>query len=157
MRQPPVGQELIEHADIIAGLELARGDERLAGDLVERIIGLGEPIGRIDIDQDQAGFGGGELGDHPFGIIGRPDAAPFAGFEPQRQKAGGEVIDLPLQLGIGPAHLLMAHDERVAVRPAPGRHVEEGAHGLADQRGVADPVHIALCQPGHRSSHKVTK
>ena len=44
--------------------------KRLAADLDERIVEFGESIGRIDVDQDQSGLGGGELRDHPFGIVG---------------------------------------------------------------------------------------
>ena len=69
-------------------------------------------VGRVDRDQDQAGLGGGELGQHPFGIVGRPDADPIAGLEPERQQAGGTGLDAGMQLGIAQAHALLAHDQR---------------------------------------------
>ena len=86
-------RELAQHADIVAGLERVGGDQRLAADLVERVFELGQPIGRVDVDQDQAGLGGGELGHHPFGVVRRPDADAVARREPERQQAGGERVD----------------------------------------------------------------
>ena len=142
-------RQLAQHAHIIAGLERIRGDQRLAADFVERVVELGEPIGRIDVDQDQSGLGGGELGDRPLGVVRRPDADAVAGVEPKRQQARGKGVDLGFQLAIAPAHALLAHDERVAVRPSGCHLVEMHAEGFADQRRHRNPVGIALRELGH--------
>ena len=80
-----LGRELAQHADIVRRLEPLGKDERFAADFVQRVFELGDPIGRIDIDQDQAGFGGGELGEHPLAVVGRPDADAVAGLEAERE------------------------------------------------------------------------
>ncbi len=147
-----LGRELAQHADIVAGLERIGGDQRLAADLVERVFELGQPVGRVDVDQDQAGLGGGELGDHPFGIVRRPDADAIAGRKPEREQAGGERVDPRLQCGIGPANILVAHDQRVAVAPARRRPVEMHANRVADQRRGRDAVAVALRQFRHDCS-----
>ena len=38
------------------------------------VLGLTQTVGRIDVHLDDAGLGGGELGHHPFGAVGSPDA-----------------------------------------------------------------------------------
>ena len=81
-----LGRQLAQHADIVRGLEALGENQRLAADFVERVFQLGDAIGRIDVDQDQAGLGGGELGQHPFAVVGRPDADAVAGLEPERQQ-----------------------------------------------------------------------
>ena len=72
-------RQLAQHAEIVAGLERVGRDQRLAADLVQRVFQLGEPVGRVDVDQDQPGLRGGELRQHPFGVVRRPDADPVAG------------------------------------------------------------------------------
>ena len=79
-------RQRVDHADVVAGLERGRGDERAAADLVERVFQLGQPIGRVDVDQHEAGLGGGELGDDPLGIVGRPDADAVARLEPSASR-----------------------------------------------------------------------
>ena len=139
--------QLGQHGQIVAGLEAGGGDQGAAADLVQRVFQLVGAVGRVDVDQDQAGLGGGELRHHPLRVVGRPDADPVAGLEAQRQQAGGEGIDLGLQLGPGPAQALLADDQGIALRPARGGAVEMDADGLAEQRDVRGPVHVA--EPGH--------
>ena len=109
------GASCIEHAGVVAGLERGRGHQRPAADLVQRVFQLGQAIGRVDVDQDQAGPGGGELGEHPFGVVGRPDADAVARLEPERQQAGGEGVGPLGEFAPGPADALLAR------RSAPGR------------------------------------
>ena len=66
-------RKLAQHAEIVTGLEPHRRHQRRAFDLVQGIFEFGQAIGRVDIDQHQAGLGRGELGDRPFRTIGRPD------------------------------------------------------------------------------------
>ena len=77
-RAVDLGRKLAQHADIVAALEAGRGDQRPAADLVQRVFELGQAVGGIDVDEDQARLGGGELRDHPFGIVRRPDADALA-------------------------------------------------------------------------------
>ena len=69
---------------VIAGLELRRGHQGDAFRLVEGVFELGQPIGRVDVDENEPGFCSRELRDHPFGGVRRPDADTVAPPEPQR-------------------------------------------------------------------------
>jgi hypothetical protein len=161
-RQPRRGQlarsgirqlrrEVAQHPDVVAGLEAGRGDQRGAAGFVKRVFELGDAIGRVNIDQDQPGLGGGELRDGPFGVVRRPDADPLAWFQAEREEAGGERIDPLFQLAVAPANLLMARDQRVARREAFGDAIEMDADRLADQRRVADAVDITWLRHLHPS------
>ena len=151
-RMAKLGRELAQHADIVRRLELLGENERFAADFVERVFELGNAIGRIDIDQDQAGFGGGELREHPFAGVGRPDADAVAGLEAERQQSGGEPINFPLQLGISQPHFLMTHDECRPRRPSGADGIEELPDRLADQRLIAHPVDVTELERRHRGS-----
>ena len=146
-----LGRQLAQHAEIVAGLEPRRGDQRRAAGLVQRVFEFGQPIGRVDVDEDQPGLGGGELGHDPFGVVRRPDADALAAFEAERDQAGGEGVDPLPQLPPAPADFLMTDDQRVALAKALDGLVEIDADRLADQRRLAGAVDIA--QPGHRHSH----
>ncbi len=148
-------RELAQHADIVRRLETLGENERLAAHLVERVFELGNAIGRIDVHQNEAGLGGGELGEHPFAVVGRPDANALAGIKPERQQPGGEPVHGLLQRTVAHAHLLVAHDQRGPVRPFGARRVEELADRVAEQRLFARPVDVALREPSHRASSAV--
>src|ERR1700722_1436383 len=109
-----LGSQLPQHAYIIRRLETLGEDERLAADLVERVFELGNAVGRVDVDEDEPGFGCGELGEHPLAVVGRPDADTVTGLQAERQKPGREFVDLLAQLAIAELDLLMADDERRA-------------------------------------------
>ena len=118
------GASVVDHADIVAGLERRRGDQRAAADLVQRVFQLRQPVCGVDVHQDQPGLGGGELGHHPFGIVRRPDADALARLQSERDQSGGERIDLLAQLAIAPADALLAGDQRRPVAPARNGSVE---------------------------------
>ena len=148
------GRQFAQHADIIARLERIGGDEGAAADLVERIVELGQAIGGVDVDQNEPGLGGRELGHDPFGVVGRPDADALARPETERDEARGQRIDAALQFAIGPVHVLVPHHHRIALGPALGRRVEETADGRADQRDARGAVDVALTQFRHRRSSR---
>ena len=120
---PPARGQLAQHGEIVAGLEAGGGDQGAAADLVQRVLQLVGAVGRVDVDQDQAGLGGGELRHHPLGVVGRPDADPVAGLEAQRQQAGGEGVDLA-----------PAARRRSSARPARARSARRAA-ASARRRG----------------------
>ena len=140
MRQLVRLHEIVDDLEVVRGLERRRQDQRLALDLVHRVLELGAPVGRVDVDQHQPRLGGGELGQGPFRAVGRPDADPVAALQPQRHQAGREIVDAAAELAPAPAHVLVAHHQRLAVAVGLDRAVEEGADGLADQLLVGDAV-----------------
>ena len=105
-----LGREFAQHADIIAGLEPVGCDKRFAAHFVEGVVKLGETIGGVDVDENSPRFTGRELGDNPFGIVGRPNADAVAGLDPECKEPGGEGIDAGLELAVRPANALVPHD-----------------------------------------------
>ena len=136
-------REFAQHVEIEAGLVRTGEHQRPAADLVERVVEFADPVGRVDVDEDETRLRGGELGEGPLGAVGRPDADAFARPEPERHEARRQRIDARLQLAIGPADVLMADDQRQPLRMGRGRLVEERADGAPDQRRAARPVRIA--------------
>jgi transposase len=84
-----------------------RRDQRAAARLVERIVELVQPVGRVDAHQHQAGPRGGELRQHPFGVVGRPDADAVARLQPQGQETGGQPVDRVAKLSPCQPHLVL--------------------------------------------------
>jgi len=123
--------EIVGDFEVVRGFQRRRQDQRLALDLVHRVLELGAAVGRVDVDQHQPRLGGGELGQGPFRAVGRPDADPIAALQAERQKTGREIVDAAAELAPAPAHVLLAHHQRLAVAPGLDRAVEEGADGLA--------------------------
>ena len=81
-----LGRKFGQQADVVAGLEARRGDEGAAADLVEGELQFDDPVGRVDVDQDDAGLGGAELSCHPLAVVQRPDADAVATPQAQRQQ-----------------------------------------------------------------------
>ena len=66
LRARQLRQQRVQHFHVVGGLERGRGHDRRAADLGKREFELAQAVGRIDGDQDQPRFGGGELGERPF-------------------------------------------------------------------------------------------
>ena len=126
-------RQLFQHGEVIAALELAGADDRLALHLVEGVLQFVGAVGGIDTHHDGTDPGGGELGQAPLVAIGCPYANPVAGFYAQGQQAAGQALDLVLILPVRPAHTLVAHDQRLDLgKPVDGA-VESVAYGLLEQ------------------------
>ena len=142
----PLGRQLAQHAQVVAGLEARHGHQQLAAHLVERVFHLGRAVGRVDVDQHQAHLRGGQLHQHPFGVVVRPDTHAVAGREPHAQQRAGQALRLGLQLGVGIAAALVHADQRLALGLA-GHHVgKEGADGLLDQGNIGGATGVAVHQ-----------
>ena len=142
----PLGRQLAQHAQVVAGLEARHGHQQLAAHLVQRIFHLGRAVGRVDVDQHQAHLRGGQLHQHPFGVVVRPDAHAITRHQPQAQQRTGQAVGFGLQLGIGVAAALVHAHQRLAVGLA-GHHVgKEGADGLLDQGNIGGATGVAFHQ-----------
>ncbi len=137
------GAQLADHRNVVARLEPRCDDERLAADAVDGELELCEPVGGIDVDEHQAGFGCRELRDDPLGAVRSPDAHACAGLEPERQQACGERVNARAELCVAPVHVLVRDDERLAIRETPGARIEAPAHRLSLERLVTQSVDIA--------------
>ena len=87
------------------------------------------PVGRIDGDEDGADLGGGELGNHPLGIVGRPDSHVVALADAQGHESPGHPVAFLPELAPSVAHVPVDVDEGVSVAESPRLPVEEFAHG----------------------------
>ncbi len=145
-------RHVADHADIVAALERRRQDQRLAADLVQRVFKLVGAVCRIDVDQNQPGLGRGELGQHPFGIVLRPDADPVTGLQAQGYQPGRHLVHFVAELAIGPADTLMANDQGVGIGRQCRDTVQMHADRLADQWRRGRTMDIAPLKSGHRIS-----
>uniref|UniRef100_A9U7B9 Predicted protein n=1 Tax=Physcomitrium patens TaxID=3218 RepID=A9U7B9_PHYPA len=144
------------HSAVVAGLELRHGHQGLAADLVERVLHLGGAVGRVDVDQHQADLGRGQLHQHPFGVVVRPDADAVALVQPQAQQRAGQAARLGVQAGIAVAQALVAADQGLAIGLA-GRHVgKEIADGLLDQRHIGAALGMAGSERGVLGGHALS-
>ncbi len=114
-----------QHVDVVARFVARRHYQRLAGDLVERVLELGRAISRVDIDQDRADARGAELHVEPLGAIGCPDADPIAAADPERQKTGGDRIGALAQLIPGQPGVVRREDRSGAAAVARAGAVEK--------------------------------
>ena len=144
-----LGRQGAQAGEIVVALEAGAEDQRFAADLGEGVFGLVTAVGGIDVDEDQAGLRGGELGEDPLAVVGRPHADALARLETKRQQTGGEIVDAAVEFRVGPAHALMTRHQRRPVRPLSRHALEQGADGFADQRRAARAVNIALRQSRH--------
>ncbi len=136
----------IDHGDVVAGLEPIGGHHGLHPHLVQGELELGGPVGRVDGGQDQTEPRGRELGQGPFGAIGRPDPDAVSAFEAQGQKTRRHGVRLQGELAPAPPDALGDRHHRVGVTPARGRQIEGPADRKVEQRWL----HVAFdpAQPG---------
>ena len=128
--------EIVEHFEVVAGLETRREHERLAADLVECVLELAAAVGGIDVDQDQPGLRASELRQYPFGAVRRPDADALARGEAESTQARREAIDALAQFAPGPADILVPCDQRIALAVLFNGPVEVRADRIAEQRDI---------------------
>ena len=119
-----LGRELLDHLDVVGGLECGLENQRAASDLLQGIFELVESVGGVDVDEYQARLGRGELRHYPLGAVRRPDPDPISRLEPQCDQPGGEPVDVGLQLAVAPAYALMRNDECVRVGVKFGNSIE---------------------------------
>ncbi len=110
---------------------------------------LVDPVGRVDVDQDEPGERRAELGEHPFAAIGRPDSDAVALFQAERLKPDREVLRAPEKLGVGPAHILVAGHEGEPVRTLGDDAAQQRPDSLAEEGRRTDAVDIGLREFGH--------
>ncbi len=107
------------------------------------------PVGGIDVDENEPGERGAELRQHPFADIGRPDADPIALFEAELAQAHGQVFGPAQEVGVAPAHVLVAGDLREALRPFGRDAAQKLTDRLADQRRRRHAVDVGLGEQRH--------
>ena len=124
-----VRPHLLDHRGVVGGLEAGRGDEHRDPGLVEHELQLVGAVGRVDVDQDRADLGRGELHQRPLGHVRRPDARPGRPC-PARPRAGRapRVVDVVAQLA------RRSSGGRSAPRPGPRRRAARRRCGRGCRR-----------------------
>ena len=141
-RCPHLGREILDHAHVVAGLERLRRHQGFHAHLVERVGDLRATVGRVDGHQDQAGTGSGELGQCPFGAVGRPDADPVARRQTQRQQPGGQSVGAVAQFAERPVDALRRRNQRRLLAPLRHGQVQRLAQRLFHQRRPVRPTQV---------------
>ena len=107
--------EVLEHIQVSAGLEALCRDYCPTLHLVQGVFEFVQTVGRVDANHQGADAGGRVLHHCPLIAVGSPDTDAVTRLYAQRQQAGGEPIDFLLELGIGPAHVLVPYDQRFII------------------------------------------
>ena len=132
------GRTCVDHRRVVGGLEAGRRDQHRDAGLVEHELQLVRAVRRVDVDQDDADLGRGELHQRPLGHVRRPDADPVALAQPGREQAAGHRLDVLAQLGVGPAPPGLHLDQGLGVGLRGDRPVQVVADGVAEQRHVGE-------------------
>ena len=139
---------LVEHRDVVAGLErLGQEDPGDAG-LLEDELQLVGAVARVDVDQDRPDLRGRVLHHRPLGAVRRPDADPIALRDPRGQQRTRQPAHLGAELRIRPTDPLRDVDQRLAVTERGDGRVEVVGNGLLEQgdvgltRGVRQRCHV---------------
>ncbi len=125
---------VVDHRDVVRGLEGGRGDQHPAAGLAQHELELGRPVGRVDVDEDDPGLGRRVLDERPFGAVRAPDADAVAGLDPGGDEGARRAVDGLAELRVGVAQVLVDRDERLAVAEARDRAVEVVPDRVAQQR-----------------------
>ena len=133
---------IVEDGAIVgAGVALAEEEGADAG-LLEDVAELVRAVGGVDVDQDDAGAGGGVLHEDPLDAVAGPDAGAVAGRESEAGESAGDAGGFAIEFTPGEADVLMADDEGFAVRET-GGGVREGLRDGLFQEGRCGPAGIA--------------
>jgi len=138
-----LGGEFAQHSEVVAGFERCRGDQRNTASFVQRVFELSQTVGGVDVDEDQSGLSGGELSDHPLGVVRRPHADTVTASESEGQQAGGKGVDPILQLMVFPADMLVPDDQCIPLAKALDDLIEMDTDRIAYKRSLAGTVDIA--------------
>ena len=129
-----LGSKLAQGIDVVAVAEGVLHHKSLAAGLLEDKSQFVGAEAEIEVDEHDAGLGGGELHQHPLRDVGGPDADTVAAGKSQGHQAAGGALHLGVQLAPGKAQSFLAEDER-GRRGIAGRHlVQHLADAEIEQR-----------------------
>ena len=137
-RRRQLRYHLVDHAHVVGGAacqgrdaEPADQDEGSNLRLLQHVGEFAGAVGRVYGDEDGADLGGGELGDHPLGVVGGPDADMLAFFDADGQEATGHAFHLGMKLAVVEAVAGGRMDKGFPFGEALGLDVEDVADGAA--------------------------
>lgn len=127
---------------------MRRGDKRLAARGAKHVLEFEHPVGGVDVDQDQAGFCGGELNYDPLCAVGGPNTQAIPGFQAQCEKSRGQLVGVPVQLGVIPPDFLAKRDQSVAIPMGVGDSIEKGPDTEPDEGLACMAMNITKIRHG---------
>ena len=125
---PQFGHDLGQHGHVIAGPEGRNGEHPLHLRAFQGTGQFSRPVGGVDIDQNRADAGSGQLQQQPFHIVCGPDADTIALGETKPKKTPGETHDFLIKLSVSQALFLGQRHHRLAL----GKARSDGGHMLGD-------------------------
>lgn len=125
--------QLVDHFAVVGGFEAVRGYQGGDAGQVERVLQFVHTVSRVDVHQDGADFGGGELGDCPLVAVRGPDAHAVTAFDADGHEGPGGFVDFFNKFFVGPANVLVQAHQGLVVRVLLGGAVEHFADGHAQQ------------------------
>ena len=129
-----LGRQLTHHAEVVAGLEGRHRNEHLAADLVQRVFQFSDAVSRVDVDQHDADFGGGNLQEQPLGAVVCPNAHAITLADATAKQRAGKATGFAVQLTVTHAHVLVTRHQRFAIRKTLHDGLKMLANGGLDQR-----------------------
>ena len=145
-----LGRTGAQGGEIVVVLVAGAHDQRPAARLFHCVFEFVHAVGGIDIDEDEPGERSSKLRQNPLAHVGRPDADPIAFPQSKRLQSDRQVLRAAQEIGICPAHALVAGHERRPIRPFGGDAAQEAADRLAAQGSRRRAVHIGLRKERHR-------
>ena len=127
----------------VVGARVALAEEEGAdAGLLEDVAEFVRAVGGVDVDQDDAGAGGGVLHEDPLDAVAGPDAGAVAGGESEAGESAGDAGGFAIEFAPGEADVLMADDEGFAIGETGGGVREGLCDGLLEE-GRFGPAGIA--------------
>lgn len=133
---------LVEHPDVVGGLEPPLDEERLDLGLLHGVLELVGPVCRVDVHHDGADLCRGELGEHPFRVVQRPYGDPVPALHVERHEGACQNVDALKEFRVSPADVLVNGDERIAVRMRRRDSVQHLTDGDAEQGYLRVPTRV---------------
>ncbi len=144
-----LGRDRTQRGEIVVVLVARAQDQGPAAGLPDRIVEFVRTIGRIDVDEDQPGERRAELRQHPFAVVGGPDADPVALLQAEAPEPDREVFGPCEEFAVSPAHVLMPRDQCEALRVFLRHPSQERPDRLAEKRRRTRAMHVGLRECGH--------
>ena len=143
MQRRTRGSDLVDHRCVVARLERRRRHQQADRRLVQHVLQLMGPVGRVDVHQDRTDPGRRVLDEDPLRAVGRPDPDPIAPRDALAQQRRGDPVDGRVQLRVRPPPPARDVDERLVVRQAGGGAAQVVTDRAADERHVTHTARIA--------------
>ena len=134
----------IHHVSVAGTAVVGDRDQHPAAGLAQRVLQFVSSVGRIEVDQDHPGPGGGVLQHHPFGPVRRPDPEAVADGQAGTDQGHGRLVHGSIELRVGEPDVLGQIDHRVSGGKAGGDAAQVRTDRFTQQRQRGRPAPVGL-------------